>query len=131
MNGWFGDEMDGTPASQYQIRVPVPVGEKCHYCGTVIADWDSGTVMPFHDGKGPRPVYQHQECSIYTVMGSRWCRAEGAEQRSAQHKRYHELQHATYGIMRPRAVERRVLLEFGEFIDEDELRNNWRAHRNE
>ncbi len=128
MNAWFGKEMAGTPMSVDLPEIEAPAGETCTYCGTIITEWDSGRSMPHFTDRSVVRVYQHQECSIYSVMGSRWCRAEGHHLVSAQHKRYHELQRASYGVMRPRAIERRVLLEFNEYIGEDELINNWRAH---
>ena len=127
MNGWFGPEMRGTPYSENQPELPVPEGQNCSYCGTVICSWDSGDCMPLVGARGyVQRLYRHQECIMYSVLGSRWCRSEGVELKTPQHKRYHELQRAAYGIMRPRAIERRILLEFSEFVDEDELINNWR-----
>lgn len=122
---WFGEEMKGTPYSQNHPEIPTPAGEECSYCGTVITEWDSGDVL-----KGSEEMcYRHQECIVYSYQGSRWCRSEGAELRSAQHRRYHELQKLGHGLMRPRSCERRVLLEFNEYISEAELINNWRTEK--
>jgi len=128
MNAWFGHGMRDTAIADGWPEIPVPDGELCYYCGTMIIEWDSGERIPLIGSLGTvKMLYRHQECVIYSVQGSRWCRAEGVEMKSPQHERYHALQRAAYGIMRPRAIERRVLLEFGEFISEDELINNWRA----
>ena len=126
MNGWFGEEMRGTPMSFDLPEIPVPTGYVCRDCGTEITPADSGVAMPLLDIDGVEQIYQHQECAIYGVLGTRWCRDEGVHCLTPQHQRYHELREEKYGDMRPRAIERRVLLEFGEYVSDEELRTDWK-----
>jgi hypothetical protein len=66
----------------WDMNVPVPVGEKCFSCGEEIVATDQGQRMPFaHDG-GVELVNQHKECGLRNVMGplahlERRCRCFG------------------------------------------------------
>jgi len=130
LNGWFGEDMRGTPASRYLPEIQAPADEPCAYCGVPIMPGDSGDMLVGQRGNGNIVhLFRHQDCAIYAVLGSRWCRAEGVQLISPQHKRYHQLRDSSFGHMTALAIERRVLLEFDEYVDDNEIRSHWKRER--
>lgn len=69
MTAWFGEPW-GAPVCHSSPRVPVPVGEDCHWCEERIVDGDSGFGMPTFGWAGATTTYMHKECFMRMIVGS-------------------------------------------------------------
>jgi hypothetical protein len=81
--GWWGEpwpsgvclkqDENGADILPYEwdwdMNVPVPLGEKCFDCGDEIKEGDQGQRMPYGGSDGLRIVNSHKECLLRNVMG--------------------------------------------------------------
>jgi hypothetical protein len=75
VNRWFGEPW---PRADYRapvcedddLRIPVPVGETCYLCDTLIVETDRGQETYGLGLKGVEgPMYHHIECMMRTTQG--------------------------------------------------------------
>jgi hypothetical protein len=73
--GWFGSpygyvSYDDDGRLLIELRKPVPVGERCLYCGELFGEGDSGQAMPCVTAGGIMEIrHIHKECQLRSVMG--------------------------------------------------------------
>lgn len=66
---WFGQPY-GAPYEADTEPAPVPVGDRCHWCGESVCEADSGLLVPYYDGKGPpRELPYHYACHFRRIVG--------------------------------------------------------------
>lgn len=53
----------------WDMNVPVPLGEECFHCHDIIVEGDRGQRMPYGNNGGVRIVNTHRECMLRQVMG--------------------------------------------------------------
>jgi hypothetical protein len=76
VHGWFGPPWpsgvcwDDNDRLRTDMRIQVPIGDRCLHCEAPFEPDDSGMAMPCYTTEGPSIRHIHKECNLRMAIGS-------------------------------------------------------------